>query len=76
MEKKIHQPTKTITKVKAIHLMEGDVHTADIAYGFTGLILEMADGRIVVQHTTDPMQAFSEVKTDDKNYEQLKALLA
>lgn len=70
------KPTKGISKVKAIHLMEGAVHEADICYGFTGLILEMADGRIVTHGSTDPMQSFTEMKPDHKNYEQLKALLA
>lgn len=69
------KPTKTISKVKAMHLMEGDVHTAGIGYGFTGLILEMEDGRIITQNSTDSIQPFNEITPDNKNYEQLRLLL-
>ncbi len=69
------KPNKTISKVKSIHVMEGAVHDADLGYGFTGLILELESGRILTHGSTDPMQAFSELKPDHQNYEQIKALL-
>lgn len=55
--------------------MEGDVHTSGLGYGFTGLILELHDGRILTNHSTDPMQSFSELKPNNPNYEQLKLLI-
>lgn len=69
------EPKNTISKVKAIYLMEGAPHEADVAYGFSGLILEMEDGRIIPHSTTDVMQQFTEMKPDHKNYEQLKLLM-
>ena len=69
------KPTKIISKVKSIHLMEGKVHELDI-YGFTGLILELESGKIVVHSSTDPMQQFSELKPENDNYEQIRALIA
>lgn len=55
--------------------MEGDVHKADLGYGFTGLIIELESGRILTHGSNDPMQAFSELPPDDTNYEQIKALI-
>jgi len=66
---------RTITKVKDLFLMDGDVHTAEISYGFTGLIIELEDGRIFTHATTDPMQQFGEMKSSHKYYEQIKALI-
>lgn len=69
------KPTKTISEVDSIFLMEGDTRTAGLTHGFTGLILRMGDGRIVLHGTTDPMQAFTEIKPDHREYEQLRLLI-
>lgn len=70
------EPTKTISKVEEIYLMSGNVHEAEIGYGFSGLILKMRDGRIVIHATTDVIQPFTEITPDHKDYEQLKLLIA
>ncbi len=65
---------KTITPIKKMFLMEGEVHTVGI-YGFTGLILELEDGRIVTHGSTDPMQQFTELTPNKEQYEQIKLLI-
>jgi len=50
-------------------------HTVTIGYGFTGLLLEMEDGRIMQHCSTDPIQTFAEITPSNDHYEQLKALM-
>ena len=70
------EPKTTISKVKSIHLMEGKVHETSIGYGFTGLILQLEDGRMIKHCSTDPMQQWNEITPSNSNYEQLKSLLS
>jgi len=69
------EPTATIQRVKQIHFMDlKPGHSVTIGYGFTGLILELEDGRLIKHCSTDPMVQFEEITPSNSNYEQLKAL--
>jgi hypothetical protein len=56
MEKEI-----TVTKVKQAYYVEDD-GSQSFGYGFTGLIIQLEDGRVISHNVTDPMNNFTEVK--------------
>lgn len=70
------EPSATIQRVKGMHFMEVTPgKSVTIGYGFTGLILELEDGRIMKHCSSDAMQQFNEITPSNSNYEQVKALI-
>lgn len=69
---------KTVTKIKSLALFEGEKKEMSAVLGdyATGFLIEMEDGRILMQCSTDPIYPFSELKPTDPAYEQMKLLLA
>ena len=64
----------SITTVDKIYLMEGEPLN-EIGFGFSGLILKLADGRVITHGSSDPVKQFSELSPDNENYKSINILL-
>ncbi len=51
-----------VTKVKAMHYVEDD-GSKSFGYGFTGIIMELEDGRVFTENTAEPMRKWNRATT-------------